>query len=71
MFNRYNHPTMAWMLDYWPATILLPTVLLLLAVLALITRWWDQKDDAAAQQTGRLAPTPLPARPMVSDRTAG
>jgi hypothetical protein len=70
MFNRYNHPTMAWMLDYWPATILLPTVLLLLAVLALITRWWDQKDEFAAQQTGRLAATPPRARPMASDRNA-
>ena len=28
MFNRYNHPTLAWMLDYWPATIFLPSVLL-------------------------------------------
>jgi hypothetical protein len=70
MFNRYNHPTLAWMLDYWPATILLPAVLLLLAVLALITRWWDRKDEFAAQQTGRGAATPARARPMASDHSA-
>lgn len=60
MFNRYNHPTLAWMLDYWPAVILLPGILLLLAVLALITRWWDQKDAAlqAADQGAYSTKTP-------------
>jgi hypothetical protein len=33
----------AFILDYWPATLFLPSVLLLIAALALITRWWDRR----------------------------
>jgi hypothetical protein len=51
LINKYNHPTLAWMLDYWPAAILLPSILILIAVLALTTRWWDKRD--AAGETAR------------------
>jgi hypothetical protein len=51
LINKHNHPTLAWMLDYWPATILLPSILILIAVLALTTRWWDKRD--AANETAR------------------
>jgi hypothetical protein len=47
---KYRHPWLAFILDYWPATVFLPSVLLLVAVLALITRWWDRRDVAAAQE---------------------
>ena len=70
MFNRYNHPTLAWILDYWPATILLPTILLLLAVLAVITRWWDQRDQVTAQERSRLAATLSRPEPLASDAEA-
>jgi hypothetical protein len=41
---EYSHPTLAFFADYWPTTIFLPTVLLVIAVLAAITRMWDQRD---------------------------
>jgi len=69
VFNRYNHPTLAWMLDYWPATILLPSVLLLIAVLALITRSWDQRDQGAAHER-MLAATSSRTRPAAQDTEA-
>ena len=47
---KYTHPTLAWLLHYWPATIFLPTVLLLIAVLAMVTHRWDQRDKAALQR---------------------
>jgi hypothetical protein len=53
MINKYRHPILSWILDSWPAMILLPSVLLLIAVLVLITRWWDERD--AARETVRRA----------------
>ena len=47
---KYSHPWLAFILDHWPATVLLPAVLLLIAALALITRWWDRQDAATAQE---------------------
>ena len=44
---KYSHPTLALILDYWPITIFAPMILLMIAVLALITRWWDRRDQAA------------------------
>jgi len=57
---KYSHPTLALVLDYWPITIFAPTVLLLIATLALITRWWDQR-DRAAQESVRAAASPAGA----------
>jgi len=34
-----------WILDYWTVTIFLPTVLLLIAVLAIITRISDKRSE--------------------------
>jgi hypothetical protein len=34
-----------WILDYWTVTIFLPAVLLLIAVLAVITRISDRKSE--------------------------
>ncbi|WP_255621478.1 hypothetical protein [Pseudonocardia sp. DSM 110487] len=34
-----------WILDYWTVTIFLPTVLLLIAVLAVITRISDRRSE--------------------------
>jgi hypothetical protein len=52
---RYSHPTLAFVLHYWPVTIFLPAILLLIAALAVITRRWDARDAAAAQQKARQA----------------
>ena len=51
---KYSHPTLAVLLNYWPSLIFLPTILLMIAALALITRWWDQRDELAKAE-GRLS----------------
>jgi hypothetical protein len=55
---KYSHPTLAWILDYWPIMIFAPTVLLIIAALALITRWWDRRDEAARESVRSPAPAP-------------
>ena len=45
MIDLKNHPALAWVVDYWPAVVLVPAVLLLIVVLALVTRWWDRQDE--------------------------
>ena len=35
------------MLAHWPAFVLLPTMLVVMAVLALVTWRWNQKDEEA------------------------
>ena len=52
----YSHPWLAFafIIDYWSATVFLPSVLLLVAVLALITRWWHRRDAAPAQEQAAL-----------------
>jgi hypothetical protein len=42
-------------IEHWPLLVLTPAVLLLIAVLALITRQWDQRDEVAARETARRA----------------
>ena len=46
---KYSNPTLAYIVDHWTVTILLPGLLLLIAVLAWITRRWDEREaqDAA------------------------
>ena len=53
---RYSHPTLAWILDYWPITIFLPAILLLIATLALVTRSWDKRDQEARERARQPAP---------------
>jgi hypothetical protein len=53
--NLRNHPTLAWFVDYWPSVVFVPTILLVIAALALLTHWWDRRDESAqAQQRGTL-----------------
>jgi hypothetical protein len=55
---KYSHPTLALILDYWPITIFMPAILVLIATLALITRAWDRRDQEAreAQRPSAQAP---------------
>ncbi len=53
---KYSHPTLALILDYWPVTIFMPAILVLIAVLALVTRWWDRRDEAARESLRPAAP---------------
>jgi hypothetical protein len=51
---KNSHPWLASILHQWPATVLLPSVLLLVAVLVLITRWWDRREAATAREQAAL-----------------
>jgi hypothetical protein len=55
---KYSHPTLAWILDYWPVTIFAPLILVLIATLALVTRWWDQRDQEAREAARAHVPNP-------------
>jgi len=50
---KYGHPVLAWLIHYWPATIFLPAILLLIATLAVVTRQWDRCDAAGPQRSRR------------------
>jgi hypothetical protein len=43
---KYSHPVLAVFLHYWPTMVLLPALLLVIASLAFLTRWWDRRDEA-------------------------
>lgn len=53
---KYSHPMLALILEYWPITVFAPTILLLIATLALITRWWDRRDREARENLMPQAP---------------
>jgi hypothetical protein len=44
--NLRNHPTLAWFVDYWPSVVFVPTILLVIVVLAVVTRWFDRRDES-------------------------
>jgi hypothetical protein len=50
MINLKDHPTLAWAVDYWPSVVLVPTILLVIAVLALVTHRWDRRDESAPER---------------------
>jgi hypothetical protein len=52
---KNNHPVLSMFIEHWPLLVLTPAVLLLIAVLALITRQWDQRDEVAARETAHRA----------------
>jgi hypothetical protein len=43
---KYSHPVLAVFMHYWPSMVLLPIILLVIASLAFVTRWWDHRDEA-------------------------
>ena len=50
-----DSPVLDLLAEQWPVLIFLPSVLLLVAVLALVTRRWDRRDAAARAQKRRAA----------------
>jgi hypothetical protein len=61
MINLKNHPTLGWVLDHWPSVILVPTILLVIAVLVLVTYRWDRRDKSVrARQRVVLGQQRLP-----------
>ena len=47
---RYEHPWLAFIVGHWPSMIFLPTIMLIVVALALVTRWWDKKDAEIARE---------------------
>ena len=46
---KYSHPTLAFFMNYWPTLVFLPTILVVIFTLAMITRAWDRRDEEARQ----------------------
>lgn len=60
---RYEHPWLAYLVSHWPVFIFLPSILVVMLALALLTRWWDKRDAlVAAELTGRAHYGPTGAR---------
>ena len=47
-----SRPVLDLFVEQWPMLIFVPAVLILIAVLAGVTRWWDRRD---AQRSAKLA----------------
>ena len=43
---KYSHPVLAVLVHYWPSMVLLPAILIVIAALAVITRCWEDRDEA-------------------------
>lgn len=39
-----SHTVLDVVVEHWPLLVLVPVVLVLIAVLAGVTRWWDRRD---------------------------
>lgn len=46
---QYTHPDLYAIVKHWPLTIFMPAILLLLAVLSLVTRVWDDRERQRAE----------------------
>jgi hypothetical protein len=58
---KYSNPTLAYIVDHWTVTILLPGLLLVIGVLAWITRRWDEREAQAAPPVEVAEPEEQPA----------
>ena len=51
-----SRPLLDLFVEQWPMLIFVPAILILIAVLAGVTRWWDRRDaQRAAKTTSRRA----------------
>jgi len=51
-----SRPVLDLFVEQWPLLIFVPAVLILIAVLAGVTRWWDRRDaERSADTTARRA----------------
>jgi len=51
-----SRPVLDLFVEQWPLLIFVPAVLILIAVLAGVTRWWDRRDaERSAEPTARQA----------------
>jgi hypothetical protein len=50
---KYSHPVLAVFVHYRPSMILLPAILVLIALLAVITRWWEDRDHSDRDDSDR------------------
>src|SRR3954470_13607478 len=68
-----SRPVLDLFVEQWPLLIFVPAVLVLVAVLAGVTRWWDRRDaERSADTTSRRADAATgPEVPARSPRAAG
>ena len=58
-----SRPVLDLFVEQWPMLIFVPAVLILVAVLAGVTRWWDRRDaERSAETTARRATPPRATR---------
>ena len=50
-----SRPVLDLFVEQWPLLIFVPAVLVLVAVLAGVTRWWDRRDAERSETTARRA----------------
>ena len=50
-----SRPVLDLFVEQWPLLIFVPAVLILVAVLAGVTRWWDRRDAQRSAETTRRA----------------
>ena len=51
-----SRPVLDLFVEQWPMLIFVPAILILIAVLAGVTRWWDRRDaERSAKTTSRRA----------------
>src|SRR3954471_15139392 len=65
-----SRPVLDLFVEQWPLLIFVPAVLILIAVLAGVTRWWDRRDaERSADTTARRADAaPGPEDPHRAER---
>jgi len=39
-------PEMEFLMDYWPSVVFVPTILVIITLLALATRYFDKRDES-------------------------
>ena len=68
-----SRPVLDLFVEQWPLLIFVPAVLLLVAVLAAVTRWWDRRDAQRPAETTARRADPATGHEVAarSRRTAG
>src|SRR3954454_3445122 len=65
-----SRPVLDLFVEQWPLLIFVPAVLILIAVLAGVTRWWDRRVAERAAETTTRGGRPAPWRGGRGDRGA-
>ena len=65
-----SRPVLDLFVEQWPMLIFVPAILILIAVLAGVTRWWDRRDAQRSANTiaRRASAATAPANPAADRR---